>query len=131
MNKICITLTLCLMAFTTGWTAQDGEKLANVAGMWKMSWEGRNGTMEATLTLEQDGESAKGTMKGGMRGGDRETPIEGTVKGNIFSFAVERETPRGTMSIEYSATVDGDMMKGTFGMRQFTRDWTAARVKEK
>jgi hypothetical protein len=61
-----------------------------------------------------------------MRG---ESPIEGTVDGNKISFTIERETPNGKMTMTYSATVDGDSMKGTVKIRDNEREWTAKKQK--
>ncbi len=100
---------------------------AKVAGTWEMSSEGPNGTMTQTLTITQDGGTIKGTLTG--RRGD--APLEGTVTGNSVSFTVKRQTPNGdTMVMEYTATVDGDSMKGKVHSERFgDRDFTAKRKK--
>lgn len=101
------------------------DEPVSVAGTWEVSSQGRNGPMTQTLTIQQDGGKIKGTMTG-RRG---EAPFEGTVTGNKIAFTVKRETPNGTFTIEYSATVDGDSMKGTAHSERFDRDWTAKRTK--
>jgi hypothetical protein len=101
------------------------ETPANVAGTWEMTSEGRNGPMTQTLTLKQDGTTIKGTLSG-PRG---DTPFEGTVAGNKISFTIKRETPNGTFTLEYSATVDGDSMAGTIHSERFDRKFTAKRGK--
>ncbi len=105
--------------------ARAAEEPAKVAGTWEVSSEGRNGPMTQTLTIQQDGSNIKGTITG-RRG---EAPFEGTVTGNKIAFTVKRETPKGTFTIEYSATVDGDSMKGTAHSERFDREWTAKRTK--
>ena len=101
------------------------EAPANVAGTWQMSSEGRNGPMEQTLTITQDGTTIKGTLSG-PRG---DAPFEGTVAGNKISFTIKRETPNGTFTLEYSATVNGDSMEGTVHSERFDRKFTAKRGK--
>ncbi len=101
------------------------EDAAKVGGTWEMSMQGRQGTMTQTLTIDQSGNKFKGTLKG-QRG---ETPIEGTVDGNKISFTVERETPNGKFTMNYTGTVDGDNIKGTVKMGENDREWTAKKQK--
>jgi hypothetical protein len=100
--------------------AQD----AKVAGAWDLSAAGRGGNvMTQTLTLQQDGTKLTGTLKG-QRG---EAPVTGTIGGNNISFSVTRSTPNGDIKIDYTGTVSGDSMKGTFTVMGNSRDWTAKR----
>ena len=101
------------------------EEPANAAGTWEMTSTGANGPMTQTLTIQQDGSKIKGTLTG--RRGDM--PFEGTVTGNKISFTIKRDTPNGTFTVEYSATIDGDSMKGTAHSERFDREWTAKRTK--
>lgn len=105
--------------------AAFAEDAAKVGGTWEMSMQGRQGTMTQTLTIDQSGNKFKGTLKG-QRG---ETPIEGTVDGNKINFTVERETPNGKFTMNYTGTVDGDNIKGTVKMGENERDWTAKKQK--
>jgi hypothetical protein len=101
------------------------EDAAKVGGTWEMTSQGRQGPMTSTLTIDQDGNKFKGTLKG-ARG---ENPIEGTVDGNKISFTVERETPNGKMTMNYTGKVDGDSIKGTVKMGENEREWTAKKQK--
>src|ERR1051325_3187242 len=74
--------------------------------------QGRQGPQTSTLTIDQTGNKFKGTLKN-QRG---ETPIEGTVDGNKIAFTIERDTPNGKMTFNYTGTVDGDSIKGTVKM---------------
>lgn len=100
------------------------DEPAKVGGTWEMTSEGRRGTMTQTLTIQQDGNTIKGTLKS-ERG---ESQFEGSVTGNKISFTVKRETPNGTFTIEYSGTVDGDSMQGTAHSERFDSKWTAKRA---
>lgn len=102
--------------------AQDAAK---VGGTWEMTSQGRQGPMTSTLTIDQTGNKFKGTLKG-ARG---ETPIEGTVDGNKIAFTVERETPNGKFTMNYTGTVDGDSIKGTAKMGEREMEWTAKKQK--
>ena len=50
------------------------------------------------------------------------------MKGDTLTFSVTRETPRGTFTMDYKATVTGDSMKGTAGNDRFTMDFTGKRA---
>ena len=108
-----------------GGTIVAADTPANVAGTWTMTSEGRNGPMTSTLTIQQDAATIKGTLTG-PRG---DAPFEGTVAGNKISFTIKRDTPNGTFTMEYSATVDGDAMTGTIHSVRFDRKFTAKRGK--
>ena len=114
----------CGVLLTWGGSVIAADEPANVAGTWEMSFEGRMGPVTQTLKIQQDGGSIKGTLTG-RRG---ESPLEGSVTGNKISFTVKRETPGGTFTIEYTGTVDGDSIKGTFHSERFSGEWTAKRA---
>ena len=96
----------------------------NVAGTWTLTMTGQRGTFEQTLKLEQDGNKVTGTITG--RSGN--IPLEGSVKANELTFSVTRDTPRGTFTMDYKATVSGDTMKGTAGNDRFSLDFTGKRT---
>jgi len=102
--------------------AQDAAK---VGGTWEMTSQGRQGPQTSTLTIDQTGNKFKGTLKG-QRG---EAPIEGTVDGNKIAFTIERDTPNGKFTMNYTGTVDGDNIKGTVKMGENEREWTAKKQK--
>jgi hypothetical protein len=115
----CGTLLLRCSAITAA------DEPAQVTGSWEMSVETPRGAMTQALTLQQDGGTLKGTLKG-QRG---EAPVTGSVTGNKISFAVTRDTPNGSFTIEYSGTVAGDSMTGTAHSERFDGKWTAKRGK--
>jgi hypothetical protein len=115
----CGLLLMCGMAVAA-------DQPANVAGTWEVSSQGRNGQpMTQTLTIQQDGGKITGTLTS-PRG---DANFEGMVTGNKVAFTIKRETDNGTFVMEYSATVDGDAMKGTLHTERFDREWTAKRTK--
>jgi hypothetical protein len=130
MRKINYSLVLasaCAMLLILAGNNLTAADAADVAGSWELSSQGQNGPMTSTLTIQQDGGTIKGTLKG--RRGD--APLEGTVTGNNVSFTVKREDQNGkTMVMEYTATVDGDSLKGKVHSERFgDRDFTAKRTK--
>ena len=130
MRKINYSLVLasaCAMLLILAGNNLTAADAADVAGSWELSSQGQNGPMTSTLTIQQDGGTIKGTLKG--RRGD--APLEGTVTGNNVSFTVKRQDQNGkTMVTEYTATVDGDSLKGKVHSERFgDRDFTAKRTK--
>lgn len=98
-----MALLLCLPA----WAADEP---ANVAGNWQLSWQGRQGSRQGTLAIQQNGTKLTGTMQG-QRGS---APLTGTVKGNTVSLKVEIQGERRSFTLAFTGTVDGDKMTGTF-----------------
>ena len=111
---------LCFLVLSMAHVARAQD--ANIAGAWDLSAPGRDGNvMTQTLTLQQDGTKLTGTLKG-ARG---EAPVTGTVSGSNVAFTVTRTTPNGELKIDYTGTVEGDAMKGTFSVMGNTINWTA------
>ena len=128
MKKITYSLALafaCGALLAWAGNVMAADEPVKVAGTWEMTSQGRNGTMTQTLAIQQDGSTIKGTLTG-RRG---EAPLQGSVTGNKVSFTVKRDTPNGAVTLEYSATVDGDSMKGKVHSEQFDREFTAKRTK--
>jgi hypothetical protein len=104
-------------------SAQGNDQAANVAGTWQLSSQGRRGTMQSTLTIQQDGAKLSGTIgrQGGMS--DSSFPLTGSIQGSAVSFSVT-----GTrMPLTFKGTVDGDKMSGTM---QQGNPWTATRQEQ-
>ena len=112
------------LAFMVASVASADDK---ISGKWESKFTTPNGdTRTTTYTFKVEGDKLTGTMAGGMGG---ETPLAGTVKGNEVKFTVTRQTPNGEMKSEYTATVEGDTMKGSVETPRGKRDWSATRVK--
>lgn len=119
---VVVVFALAFM-FSSVASAQD----AKVTGKWESKFTTPQGeTRTTTFTFKQEGDKLTGTVSGGMGG---ETPLEGTVKGKEVKFTVTRQTPNGEMKSEYTATVEGDTMKGTVESPRGKRDWTATKAK--
>ena len=102
---------------------------ADVAGKWNMKTEGRDGQERVSeIEIKQDGDTITVIMPG-RRGGDP-MEYEGTVEENKLTWEMTRETQRGTFTITYTATVDGDKMEGEMSMGdRGGRPFTAERIK--
>jgi hypothetical protein len=118
---VVVVLALAFM-FSSVASAQD----AKVAGKWQTTMTTQQGeTRTITFTFVQEGNKLTGTVSGGQG----ETPLAGSVKGNEVKFTVTRQTPNGEMKTEYTATVEGDTMKGSVESPRGKRDWSATKAK--
>ncbi len=98
-----------------------------VDGKWETKFTTPQGdTRTTTYTFKQEGKKLTGTVSGGM-GGDAN--LTGSVDGKEVKFTIVRQGPNGEMKLEYTATVEGDTMKGSVESPRGKRDWTATKVK--
>jgi len=74
--------------------AQDSEsnhsQPVNIGGAWQLSWQGRDGSQQATIQIQQDGSKLSGTFQG-PRGSSQ---LMGSVSGNNVSFSVQMQRHR-------------------------------------
>ncbi|MBL8236285.1 MAG: hypothetical protein JNM66_02625 [Bryobacterales bacterium] len=103
---------------------------ADVAGNWKATAEGPNGTMERTLSLKVDGTKLTGETVSSFAG---KSVIEnGKVEGESVTFTIMVKFQDNEMKVSYKGKLTGaDTMSLTAeieGAGQ-TIDWKATRVK--
>jgi hypothetical protein len=112
MKKRVPAIVVLILGVASGLWAQDaaqnGDQAANVAGSWQMSWQGRGGSEQASLQIQQDGSKLSGTFNG-PRGS---SALTGSVQGNQVSFNVQMQGRR-TFTLVYTGTLDGDKLSGT------------------
>jgi hypothetical protein len=82
---------------------------SNISGAWQLSWQGRDGSQQSTIQIQQDGSKLSGTFQG-PRGSSH---LTGSVSGNNVSFGVQMQG-RHTITLAFTGTIDGDKMQGTF-----------------
>jgi hypothetical protein len=103
---ICLVVAPLLLA-------QDSESSnsqpANLAGAWQISWQGRGGSQQATIQIQQDGSKLSGTFQDS---GGSSSQMTGSVAGNNVSFSVQIQGR--PMTLAFTGTIDGDKMSGTF-----------------
>jgi hypothetical protein len=103
-----------------------------VSGTWKWTGTFRNRKFDIRIDLEQEGETLTGSMPIFGRGGPRRIEIKnGSVKDGKVYFETERGTGEDKIVTKYSATQNGDVLKGTIetlidGEEQ-KADWDARR----
>jgi hypothetical protein len=113
MKRVLVLACLALLCVSTASFAQDAPKKVDVTGAWQLSMEGPQGAMEFTTTFKQDGEKVTGTQTNPMGGEDK---FEGTIKGDKLEYILKIDMGGQAMSITFTATVDGDSMKGSIAM---------------
>jgi hypothetical protein len=118
-TAVCVVL--CLF-----WTLPLLAAVVDVTGKWDVTVSSLRGERTRSADFVQDGESLKVKTVG--RDGQAVESM-GTVKGENIEWSVNRQTPRGAMTITYKGKVEGDKMKGTvqFGSRG-SGDWSAKRA---
>lgn len=87
----------------------------SVDGDWKVTMNSPMGAQEATLTLETDGDSLSGKLAGAQGTQEFEG---GTLDGNSLAWKVSLTQPM-PMTLEFSATVDGDSISGNVKLGAF------------
>ena len=92
--------------------AQDSDgnnsQPANISGAWQITWQGRSGSQQATVQIQQDGSTLSGTFQDS---GDS-SALTGSVTGNNVAFSVQMQGR--PMTLAFTGTVNGDKMSGTF-----------------
>ena len=118
------------------WEAKRAKRaigIADVVGVWKFKFEGRNGeTVERSLKISKDGDKLKGLYTG--RQNDHEVK-DVTLKGDLLSFHYSRETNNGEFHVTYEGKLSGNSIKGKlkfrFGDNERSRDFTGHREVKK
>ena len=135
IKRLFPIVLVCLLAAPL-LLAQDAQSnqspSSNIGGAWQVSWQGRDGSQQATMQLQQDGSKLSGTFQG-PRGS---SPVTGSVDGSNISFNVQMQGRRGAMTLAFTGTIDGNKMSGTIqpqggreghGGGQGNRSWSAVR----
>lgn len=84
----------------------------SVDGTWKIEMKTPMGKQSGALDLKTDGESVTGTMANDLGSMDIS---DGKVDGDTATFKAVITEPM-PMTMTWSATVDGDAIKGTVGL---------------
>jgi hypothetical protein len=99
----------------------------NVTGVWDMSVETPNGTIENVATLKQEGEKLTGTLSSQMG----EIAMEGTVVGNEIKWVLNIDMGGQQVAIAFAGKVEGETMAGVFEMGGMgTAAWNAKKRKQ-
>jgi hypothetical protein len=101
---------------------------ADVAGTWKATAEGPNGTMERTFVLKVDGNKLTGETTSTMFG--KSEISDGKVDGDNLSFTITVKFQDNEMKLNYKGKVSGKEIKFTVEspMGGQTIEWLAKKV---
>lgn len=123
----CFVAATALPAYAQEAPKQDAQPAAvNVTGVWDMSVETPNGTIDNVATLKQEGEKLTGTLASQMG----EIAMEGTVVGNEIKWVLNIDMGGQQVAIAFAGKVDGESMAGVFEMGGMgTAAWNAKKRK--
>lgn len=134
MTRIRLAVvSFCVLAFIiSSRSVVAAPQDASFAGTWQVTMSSggrgeqggnrRGGAQSITIT--QDGDKYK--VNHATRRG--ENAYDATVSGNTISWTeVRQRRDASTMNVQFTATLDGDTLKGTMSAGQFSREFTAAR----
>jgi len=109
-----------------GGPPRAAAEAAVATGRWALTMNTPQGSMEATLTLQQNDATLTGSIASQMGSLDIS---QGTINGNAFSFTIALETANGTMIITFSGTIQGTRMTGTMNLGQMgTADFVGTKL---
>lgn len=89
--------------------------MSDVDGVWDTVTDTPMGQQKGTATLQTDGDTLTGTLSGAQ--GTAEIQ-DGKVDGNAVSWKLDITQPM-PLTLEFSATVDGDEMSGSVKLGAF------------
>lgn len=89
--------------------------MSDVDGVWDTVTDTPMGQQKGTATLQTDGDALTGTLSGAQ--GTVEIQ-DGKVDGNAVSWKLDITQPM-PLTLEFSATVDGDEMSGSVQLGAF------------
>ncbi len=113
---VALIFALCAGSLATAQT--------NIAGNWTFTIVSDQGTNDATVMLEQEGDKVKGTL-GSPLG---ELPLEGTITGDDINMTGEFDAQGQMILLSFIGKVDGSTMKGTIDFGGFGgANWSAVK----
>lgn len=134
-----------LAAFVAACFISAAVYAADASGTWKWTQQGRGGSgggsgkgtpRESTLTLKQAEGKLTGTISSPGRDGATNTVdiTDGTIKGDVVAFTVEREFNGNKYVMKYSGKLAGDTITGEAESpgrdgQTMKREWVAKRSK--
>ena len=101
---------------------------ADVAGTWKATAEGPNGTMERTFVFKVDGSKLTGETTSSMLG--KSTITDGKVDGDNLSFGITVDYQGTQFKVSYKGKVSGTELHLTSELPEGGQsfEWTGKKV---
>jgi hypothetical protein len=120
MKRLLLLITLVALGAVASFAA-------DVAGTWRATAEGQNGTMERTFVFHVDGTKLTGETTSTMLG--KSTIENGKVDGDAVSFTIKAKFQDNEMELAYKGKVSGDEITLTVEVMGNTVEWHGKRVK--
>jgi hypothetical protein len=82
IKRLYPVVFVCLLAaprLVAQYTESNNAQPANIGGSWQLSWQGRGGSQQATIQIQQDGSNLSGTFQDS---GGSSSQLIGSVAGN-------------------------------------------------
>lgn len=98
---------------------------ADVAGNWKATAEGPNGTMSRTFAFKVEGAKLTGETVSSLVG--KSTIEDGKVDGDSISFVINVKFQDNEMKVNYKGKLSGDQLNLTAETPQGEITWVAKR----
>ena len=105
---LVVFISLLAASLLLAQNSESNSQPANIAGSWQISWQGRGGSRQATMQVQQDGSKLSGTFQDESGS----SQLAGSIAGNKVSFSVQIQGR--PMAVAFTGAVDGDKMSGTF-----------------
>jgi len=104
---------------------------ADLAGTWKATAEGPQGSMERTFVFKVDGTKLTGETTSSMLG--KSTISDGKIDGDTFSFTITASMQGTDLKLSYKGKVTGNEIKVTSSIMggdgsQGSFEWTGKKV---
>jgi hypothetical protein len=104
---------------------------ADLAGTWKATAEGPQGSMERTFVFKVDGTKLTGETTSSMLG--KSTIADGKIDGDNFSFTITASMQGTDLKLSYNGKVTGNEFKVTSQVEggdgsQGSFEWTGKKV---
>ena len=103
---------------------------ADIAGTWKATAEGPNGSLERTFVFKVDGNKLTGETTSAMLG--KSTITDGKIEGDSVSFSITANFNGDEMKIDYKGKIAGDEIRLTSSSAALggqSIEWLAKREK--
>ncbi|HTC48850.1 MAG TPA: hypothetical protein VK722_16115 [Candidatus Aquilonibacter sp.] len=104
---------LISVSSSTGQTKENASSSSSamsndVSGKWQVSWQGRLGTEQCIVQMQQD---STNKLKGTLQDQRGIASLTGTIDGKNVTFDVQFQGPR-PFTTRFTGTADGDKMEG-------------------
>ena len=107
---------------------KPAEKPSAIAGKWNGSVDAGNGPMGFVIEFKLDGKKVTGSLTGDYG----TSAIDGEFVDNKLTFSINVDTPNGTFTVAFTATLKDDALTGTADLGQMgSFPFKAERAKDK